>query len=1008
MNDHNTLNNSMENDDNKDNKDNIQISRGIFTDRITTAHQKFMYDHNKDASLMKKFLNQHKSKELNKESTIIKVCGSSKGSYFINNEQYLITFFNQMENLYNKKINMGLAEKQLLNSGIMLDFDLYQLNNKTVLEVEDYFSLIKLIFESIIYYGDFSEYTNLNTYAIVLKRPVIKFNDKKALFKDGFHILIPKLCIRKIFKKLIIKRVKEKNSFKNIFRECKLPKNYDYSEILDKNSASVPVFFIGQDREKFLNSYKIKYVIEFKTKNLKENVGLFNTINVTDSFLKKKDLNIVNELSLNWESQQKYIKKINIKLKLKHIQLEIQELKEDKFMQNDICDSLSLNLAEYPILLEIREIIKILPLSFLKEYNNWIKIIMALKSYSERTKIIAYELTKKIKKEKRIKNFETHWNSIKKDYSGKSVTINSLHFFAKKEAPHKYKLLLKDMTLTKAIELAMDPNKAGILGHTDIAEIAYGFNRYKYKTTYLEGSIDLIWYEFMDINSSSLMEHEVYKWKKHIGEPITLRKFITSNNSGIKKIISNLIQQSNNSLSEVDEQYKKWYMKLKLNLIRTLLNLSNSGFINSVMKESKLLFIDTSFGKKLDSYDNLMGVSNGVLDLKTMSLKIGWHGFEISKKTDVCYIKFDPNNKYTKELIINLRNIFPDDESDSFEFIMSYLASSLKGGTKTPKILFLSGNGANGKSTLLEIHRKALGDYARKIPTQLLTGRSSNPEGATPQLAKLKNARSAYCSETNVNECANMAKIKGLLGGELLNARNLYGNGFTITPEATLILASNNVLDVIDQDWGTWRRILLCIMQITFVKEPKKKNERLATNFENNKNEPKILEAYLSLLTYFYMRTEKLYNNNFMSIPHQHIKKYTEQYKYTQNKIEQFIDDVCIVKNNNTQILKFVIGQYKIWYQIEFGSENKNNEYIKKLFLNSKISKYISFDTDINEYVIEGLEFTLNKSNENSKYYFKNINKKKKIFINNKKETSEEYYKRLVDEFNIFKQKYHI
>ena len=984
--------------------------------RVNNVQTKFMHHYSSDASKMKTFLNDYKIKYDDKitNSNIIQVCGNLKSKYYIEENIINGEFFNKLNNLYKKGINMGLAEKQNpLHSGILLDFDLYQHNSKSMLDLHDYCSLVKLIFQPLFYYGDFSNYQSFSTHVGILKRPTLKYDDNKKIYKDGFHILIPKVHISKHFKRLIIKKIKEIDTFKSIFKSCKIPNNYKYDDILDNNSSYVPTFFIGQDRE-FKNKsglYKLEYVIEFKSKCLdNKNINAFNTNNVTDEFMKLANLNIVNEFSLNWESKQKYIKLEPIRLKTEYIQLEINEIKENNELSDEICDSLSCTLSDKPIILELRELLKIIPIKFFDDYQNWITTIIALKNYDKKTYPIAYELTAKVS-DKRTKEFNEHWNSIKKRHNGKSVTINTIHYFAMQQAPKKYKLLLKDMALTKAIELAMNKYLLGKLGHTDYADIVYRFNRFRYKSV-RDNSKNLVWYGFIDENNLS-DECELYKWKKYDSEPSILREFITTNGCGLKKILENLIDQVTNTYSNADEQYKKWYGKLKLNLMASLINLSSHTNVNSIMKELIIKFEDERFAKKLDSYDNLIGVGNGILDLKKIKLLTGWHGKEISRKTEIKYVTLNPYDEKVKEFIISLRNIFPNNESDSFEFIMSYLASSLKGGFRKPKILILTGAGANGKSTLLEFHRLALGEYARKIPTQLLTGKNNNPEGATPQLACLLGMRFAYCSETNQNECANMAKIKEIVGGEVVSVRKLYSEPFLLKPEATIALATNNLLDIVDSDWGTWRRILLCMMRITFVNkpDPNKKNERKANDIDNKKNDPKYLQIYLSLIVYFYARIQKIYGGDYMKIPHPHIENYTKKYQHSQNKVEKFIYENCTINKNNVLLLKNVINNiYKNWYKMNYNIELINNESIKKSFINSVIEKYISFNENINDYVIKGLEFNLDNSESKNKVYLKNLvnNNVKNIKHKKRNETSEQYYKRFIKEFEEFNSKYEL
>jgi phage/plasmid-associated DNA primase len=94
----------------------------------------------------------------------------------------------------------------------------------------------------------------------------------------------------------------------------------------------------------------------------------------------------------------------------------------------------------------------------------------------------------------------------------------------------------------------------------------------------------------------------------------------------------------------------------------------------------------------------------------------GAHDYPISLYSETVYKPFNPRDPMTKKLMITLRNLFPDDEPDTFEFVMHYIASGLDAKKKESLILFLIGNGSNGKSFLLELVKNTMGeDYAKKM-----------------------------------------------------------------------------------------------------------------------------------------------------------------------------------------------------------------------------------------------------------------------------------------------------
>ena len=155
-----------------------------------------------------------------------------------------------------------------------------------------------------------------------------------------------------------------------------------------------------------------------------------------------------------------------------------------------------------------------------------------------------------------------------------------------------------------------------------------------------------------------------------------------------------------------------------------------------------------------------------------------------------------------------LRNLFPDDEPDTFNYIMHYLASTLDGHKKESIFMILVGKGSNGKSFLVELHKGAIGEiYGVKMPLSFLTSRSKDAESATPALMQLKDAHFAYYSESNKFEVLNMAKIKEFTGQETMAGRKLHQDYINFKPKCHHLVASNNDFEILGTDHGTWRRI---------------------------------------------------------------------------------------------------------------------------------------------------------------------------------------------------------
>ncbi len=118
------------------------------------------------------------------------------------------------------------------------------------------------------------------------------------------------------------------------------------------------------------------------------------------------------------------------------------------------------------------------------------------------------------------------------------------------------------------------------------------------------------------------------------------------------------------------------------------------------------------------------------------------------------------------------------------------------------------GQGANGKSTFLNVVRGILGTYVQTVPVELFLEDDRQGAGqATPEVARLVGVRVAIASEPNKKRRLDPARIKMLTGGEPIVTRALYGEFFEFTPQFKPVLSFNERPAVPAADDGTWRRL---------------------------------------------------------------------------------------------------------------------------------------------------------------------------------------------------------
>ncbi len=123
-------------------------------------------------------------------------------------------------------------------------------------------------------------------------------------------------------------------------------------------------------------------------------------------------------------------------------------------------------------------------------------------------------------------------------------------------------------------------------------------------------------------------------------------------------------------------------------------------------------------------------------------------------------------------------------------------------------IFFFYGDGANGKSVLVDLIHRMMNDYAAKAKIESLTGTNRRSGGdATPDLVPLIGARIASTSEPAEGVSWQEALIKEMTGGEPMLIRALQEGFVEILPYHKTFVSGNHKPIFKGTDDGIWRRV---------------------------------------------------------------------------------------------------------------------------------------------------------------------------------------------------------
>ena len=218
--------------------------------------------------------------------------------------------------------------------------------------------------------------------------------------------------------------------------------------------------------------------------------------------------------------------------------------------------------------------------------------------------------------------------------------------------------------------------------------------------------------------------------------------------------------------------------------------------------------------KKLDAHPELIGVRNGVVNLRTGALQFNLPELYITK-----YIDCDYDPSATCPIFLRfLADIFQND-ADTVEAVQRLAGLTVTGRPDEEVIIFCVGHGANGKSIFSNVLAAIMGEYSATAPSSILAARRADDHSARSDLAMLNGARIVSINELPGGMQLDETVTKQLAGREPISARFLYKEHFTFLPRFTPRVRTNHRPIIKGTDNGIWRRMVIIPFRRTFAPE---------------------------------------------------------------------------------------------------------------------------------------------------------------------------------------------
>lgn len=709
-------------------------------------------------------------------------------------------------------------------------------------------------------------------------------SEHRSKIKDGIHIVFPHVIVSNNVQHFVRKKILDIAN--QLF--ISLPICNEYSSIIDKAIIDVNCWLMYGSKKIENDCYRVTHIYEY---NNNEAIRVPKQLTATD------EVSFIRLFSMRKREQSRtlvipeYEKEIDEYIK--HVLPSIDTKYKNKINNNIFAKSLNIN-KNYTSDDEL-EIIKRIVLECLSEtraekYDDWINLGWVLRNIDYRLLDTWIEFSR-IGSTYVEGECQKLWNKMRKDHMG----IGTLKWWAKQDNIVKYRELIDDSVLP-LIDMCIRSDGA----HYDIAKVVQAIYKDEIKTIN-----KTLWYRY---------DKDKHRWKIST-EGSVLRNILSEDIC--RKFIERASYWNNQCYGCEDDQQKDINSEKSKKCAKIAHQLKNAPFKDNIMRELRCLFMDEKFDELLDSRSHLIGFANGVYDLKMHIFRDGMPDDYIFHSTKINYVPYNPDLPELAEIEDFFNKIFTIETVKNY--VLDVLACIMDGSIAQERFYIFTGQGSNGKSRLLDLVQKAIGDYYCILPIALLTQKRAASNSAQSELERTKGRRFAVMQEPSEQDKINIGYMKELSGNDRILTRGLYKEPFEFKPQFKMILTCNELPEVPSDDGGTWRRIRVIEFTSKFVENPTKPNE-FTMDLELNDKFERWAEIFVSML----IERHKHINPNSIHEPME-VRIATESYKNNNDVIGQFIADrITLDKNaiDKRAGISNLYNEFRMW-SVEYMPKNK-------------------------------------------------------------------------------------
>ena len=493
------------------------------------------------------------------------------------------------------------------------------------------------------------------------------------------------------------------------------------------------------------------------------------------------------------------------------------------------------------------------------DYQDWVNVAILLKNISntEESFKVWCEVTRRVEPSHKKAHYtdaelRAKWNLVRID-SSRKLTMGSLQFWCQEDNPQKYHSILSENNTLWIINKAKNT-------HVNVASFVCRIYKHEFRCSLGQKKGSYEWYQY------GIGAHA---WK-HMRTPTELRARLSAQVAAeyweAEKRVGDKYHSCKEEEKTVWDEKKKQISKIQRDLEMT-------SFKDNVLRECQEKFYDDEFISRLNTNPYILGVANGVLDLRyydndamsgrprvvfregrpddNISFQMGSSDPDLEP---IHWTPYNPDDPVQREITAFFERIYPDPVLR--EYVLTLLASCLEGANKEQKFYVMQGVGSNGKSMIEKLMEWTFGDYGTSLGTQVFTRKRPDSGQANADIITIKCRRYIHMGEPDDNEKINTSIMKQYSGGDAVQARGLFSDQEKFSIMGKIFMSCNDLPPVSKMDNGTWRRIRV-IPHVSVFKDPGDSTIDPSKNiYEKDLDlENKLRHwrtAFLSLLVHYY------------------------------------------------------------------------------------------------------------------------------------------------------------